>query len=422
MTSKLTITRERLQEIAEDGFLKHGESKILARMALAAMDSEPMDEIYAELYRLREEIKGPDGFNTWRDAAIAEKKARVELERQINQSGRDIDYLGAMAAFHSDKWHKMDPITGYMHGWNARRNHAQPAPVVPDKMTIRDACKFVQDMRLFDDVSVIVMRTWNACRTAMLQENAKSAGESNNCRRSEKVQDLKAGNSPVIGIDPASGPDRSVVVRYFAPPGYVMVPKEPTKKMLIRAVATMSGCAPSLVDESDEELDDIRKAYLDMLKVAPQLTIVANSDESQGVKDDVNKIINILKNGDWSDTHGYRGLKTEAGLALESEIEKIVALIEPSPTLAIDAIDAHLRKVLQETKGAQLLRKVVGHNWTPVSERMPETDGNYWGWWSASKRQGPVWFIKSELQAQFQSHEITHWMPLPAAPQEVKGE
>lgn len=57
--------------------------------------------------------------------------------------------------------------------------------------------------------------------------------------------------------------------------------------------------------------------------------------------------------------------------------------------------------------------------WIPVSERMPEADGNYWGWWSESKRQGPVWFIKSDLQAQFQSSEITHWMPLPAAPQEV---
>ncbi|HHT7403159.1 TPA: DUF551 domain-containing protein [Raoultella ornithinolytica] len=42
MTSKLTITRERMQEIAEDGFLKHGESKELARMALAAMDCEPV--------------------------------------------------------------------------------------------------------------------------------------------------------------------------------------------------------------------------------------------------------------------------------------------------------------------------------------------------------------------------------------------
>lgn len=43
MTSK--ITRERLQEIAEDGFLKHGESKELARMALAAMDGEPVAEV-----------------------------------------------------------------------------------------------------------------------------------------------------------------------------------------------------------------------------------------------------------------------------------------------------------------------------------------------------------------------------------------
>ncbi|CAM6570114.1 DUF551 domain-containing protein [Klebsiella pneumoniae] len=63
---------------------------------------------------------------------------------------------------------------------------------------------------------------------------------------------------------------------------------------------------------------------------------------------------------------------------------------------------------------------IVPGTWIPVSERMPETDGNYWGWWSESKRQGPVWFIKSELQAQFQSTEITHWMPLPADPQEVK--
>lgn len=64
---------------------------------------------------------------------------------------------------------------------------------------------------------------------------------------------------------------------------------------------------------------------------------------------------------------------------------------------------------------------VIPDGWVACSERMPETDGNYWGWWSESKRQGPVWFIKSELQAQFQSSEITHWMALPAAPQqEVK--
>lgn len=43
--TKSTITRERLQEIAEDGFLKHGESKELARMALASVpDAYVRDE------------------------------------------------------------------------------------------------------------------------------------------------------------------------------------------------------------------------------------------------------------------------------------------------------------------------------------------------------------------------------------------
>jgi len=83
---------------------------------------------------------------------------------------------------------------------------------------------------------------------------------------------------------------------------------------------------------------------------------------------------------------------------------------------------AMLAAAQHDTPALNSLQSVdsVADTWIPVSERMPETDGNYWGWWSESKRQGPVWFIKSELQAQFQSHEITHWMPLPAAPQEPK--
>lgn len=57
---------------------------------------------------------------------------------------------------------------------------------------------------------------------------------------------LQAGNSPVIGIDPASGPDCSVEVRYVAPPGYVMVPKEPTPEILAtitEAIRAMRGSA-----------------------------------------------------------------------------------------------------------------------------------------------------------------------------------
>ena len=88
MTSKLT--RERLQEIAEDGFLKHGESKELARMVLAATDSEPVAEVVS--------IYGdPEAFG----------------EREIR------------------------PLVGIQqmpYGTKLYR-HAQPAPVVPEEMT-----------------------------------------------------------------------------------------------------------------------------------------------------------------------------------------------------------------------------------------------------------------------------------------------
>ena len=81
--------------------------------------------------------------------------------------------------------------------------HAQPAPVVPDEMTIRDACKFVQDMRLFDDVSVIVMRTWNACRATMLRASPVCTCPSGDGSLRWPCQ-VHAGNSLVIPDGSAS--------------------------------------------------------------------------------------------------------------------------------------------------------------------------------------------------------------------------
>lgn len=65
-----------------------------------------------------------------------------------------------------------------------------------------------------------------------------------------------AGNSPVIDIDPASGPDRTVEVRYVAPPGYVMVPKEPTEEMLQASYREAAVYSPT--------------AYRAMIAAAPQ--------------------------------------------------------------------------------------------------------------------------------------------------------
>ncbi|VTM12364.1 Protein of uncharacterised function (DUF550) [Raoultella terrigena] len=107
----------------------------------------------------------------------------------------------------------------------------QPAPVVQDNRVITqhfDTIALETAREILCDVnrrheflggevqllSRVQCRIDEACRAAMLQESQKSAGESNNCRSGENVQDLQAGNSPVI------------------PEGYVMVPKEPTKEMI----------------------------------------------------------------------------------------------------------------------------------------------------------------------------------------------
>lgn len=68
-------------------------------------------------------------------------------------------------------------------------------------------------------------------------------------------------NSPVISIDPESGPDCTVEVRYIAPPGYVMVPKEPTAEMIWAAKYCFT---------STPGWDVFKSAYIAMLAAAPQ--------------------------------------------------------------------------------------------------------------------------------------------------------
>lgn len=63
----------------------------------------------------------------------------------------------------------------------------------------------------------------------------------------------------VIGVDLASGPDRTVEVRYVAPPGYVMVPKEMTDA-IGEAIAMQANCCGGIA------LD----IYDAMLAAAPQ--------------------------------------------------------------------------------------------------------------------------------------------------------
>ncbi|WP_227648362.1 hypothetical protein [Klebsiella pneumoniae] len=64
---------------------------------------------------------------------------------------------------------------------------------------------------------------WNACRAAMLQASPVCTCPSGDGSLRWPCP-VHPGNSPIIGIDLASVQDRTVEVRYVAPPGYVMVP------------------------------------------------------------------------------------------------------------------------------------------------------------------------------------------------------
>ncbi|EPY1510976.1 hypothetical protein ACW9SN_002828 [Klebsiella quasipneumoniae] len=177
------LTKERLQEIAEDGFLKHGESKVLARIALAAMDSEPV---------------------AWTD------------EHEL----RDVDRGGCGYLF------TVNPVTPHA---DERRiillyRHAQPVPVVLDEVTAEDCPALVKyDVTEVDEAWA---RGFNACRAAML-DNCATVESRNNAGCSPK-NGLKC--ATVLQAEPVTTANKlgnSPVI----PDGYVMVPKEVTQEI-----------------------------------------------------------------------------------------------------------------------------------------------------------------------------------------------
>ncbi|MGF0713615.1 DUF551 domain-containing protein [Klebsiella pneumoniae] len=215
MTSKLTITRERMQEIAEDGFLKHGESKELARMALAAMDSEPVAIIdQANLDYLR---SGADA-DVW--PPEREEMGDVLLYRHAQPAP-----VAQKEPISFDEWSRKcalqitlcypDFREKAQYIWDSARETQQPAPVVPED--VLDALQKVARIRLdlngFDgdrrgiadclcDAEEALIEVVNR-RAAMLQgaENAESRCGIQTAPALDsfkKNSESRCGNSPAI--------------------------------------------------------------------------------------------------------------------------------------------------------------------------------------------------------------------------------
>ncbi|CAI1178422.1 hypothetical protein [Serratia proteamaculans] len=117
-----TLTTERLREILErrSPSLRWGEAEKIAAELLANREAQPVaDEIYAELYHLRMENKGPSGFETWRDAAVFERTRRIQAERKLN--GEEMTYLEAMSLLTTDDAKNLSAVEAFRRGASYNR-------------------------------------------------------------------------------------------------------------------------------------------------------------------------------------------------------------------------------------------------------------------------------------------------------------
>lgn len=305
MTSKLT--RERIEQYANDPRMCNINDEIrqMARMALAAMESEPDCN-----------------------------------ERQL---------------FCSTDTARMKKVISVSAGSEATPlyRHAQPAPVVPEEMPCGGAA---------DDYHDGYQDGWNACRAAMLQ-----AGTLNNEGTKQAwtgIPDIDNAINMLDRIDTLDSCDDDrieavkTVLRRLAgnspviPDGYVMVPKEMTDE-IGEAIAMQANCC--------------------------------------------------------------------GGIALDIYDAMIAAA--PHDTPALNSVQSVVH---------------VSDGWIPVSERMPEDDDFVYIWprpdfgvelhigqYCERNHKGGGWYAQVYEQnygIEWHPITVTHWMPLPAGPQGVKGE
>ncbi|EOY8024795.1 DUF551 domain-containing protein [Salmonella enterica] len=239
--------------------------------------------------------------------------------------------------------------------------------------------------------------------------------------RTVRAAIIQAGNSPVIGIDMASEPDRSVEARYLAPPGYVMVPKVVTPEIgnAINEVGQRCTCG-----NCSQRLWDL------LLSSAP-------------VQVDIEMLASTLKNAPLapSDNQG-RPRAPVVPPAIEPDYKVIKSILptanpdEYACCIAADMWNACRAAMLQGVEQPQNARQNIPENipdgnspvspvgWISCSERMPE-QGAYI---SAVSKHGE--YVAGQViddwldlhdGTSFGLDEVYLWMmlpPLPASPQQ----
>ncbi|MEA4774630.1 Uncharacterised protein [Klebsiella pneumoniae] len=206
------FSRETLLNIIETGHVQCGEASALARMALAAMDSEPHtdDELSNLLWYSQEATchSDPNYYCEFQRLATPGLIAGIIRELQERRKAamdskpvilyRQINPVNGMKTY----WAELDPEefrhlkqhTDENAEFMTLYRHAQPAPVVPDAATAIRAClsEFPESAR--DIVEECADIAENACRAAMLQ--AGNSPAQSDCCPAQNV--VVPAQSPIV--------------------------------------------------------------------------------------------------------------------------------------------------------------------------------------------------------------------------------
>ncbi|VTN64561.1 Eaa1 [Klebsiella pneumoniae] len=371
--TKSTITRERLEQLADNNTIckvSWDERIELAQIALAAMDSEPVaftekheisnmhaTGLYLRAWPADRARNAVEGYTIplYLHAQPASEYPEVlpcpvllEPGLRFGKGIKTSTMLAALArrAVYESDMAALSPEerAEFQAGIeDFKALIAQPAPVVPEEMTP----EMMRSVQLNSELGAyaasnlsgaydLFAEFWKvACRAAMLQASPVCTCPSGDGSLRWPCP-VHAGNSPVIGIGLASGQDRTVEVRYVAPPGYVTVPREPTAEMISSAMR-------------DNETGEVAEIYELMLAAAPQ----SPGSEPATVP------------GKWIPVSERMPIEFEAVIAFDGDQVYGEAMYSSDDGFTIDGYDPCDRVQLQN---------------------------------------------------------VTHWMLLPAAPQEVKGE
>ncbi|MEV9495650.1 hypothetical protein AB0212_13965 [Klebsiella pneumoniae] len=254
--TKSTITREQLEEwvaqFDEDGGCDATDRQLeaLIRQSLAAMDSEPVAWTwhYREQWHVTNDERRAEFVATDGDVAVLPLYLHAQPAPVVQENCVTVEHRRVIemllnvcgAAFELADDSCQQDVDG------------EDCHVVPDDafQKLSDALDEIENTLPTEDIDrPDVFLAWSAIPKAALKSL------------------LQAGNSPVTGIDLASGPDRTVEVRYVAPPGYVMVPKEPTEAMMLHN----SGCQHHAWDDPDCAMRQTRRLiWSHMLAATPQ--------------------------------------------------------------------------------------------------------------------------------------------------------